>query len=110
MNREISMERDQEGYLLDPEAWNDDIARRLAAQEKLELTDATWSILRFMREYWHEHQVAPDVRHVLGFMTSEQGVDKRTAKDQLFQLFPYGYVQQACKVAGMIKPRVWSTG
>ena len=110
MSTEMHPELDQEGYLVDPDAWDDDIALRLAAQEKLELTDASWNILRFMREYWREHQIAPDVRHVVGFITEEQGVDKKTAKEQLFQLFPYGYVQQACKVAGMIKPRAWSTG
>ena len=43
-------------------------------------------------------------------LTSNQGLDKKVAKDRLFQLFPYGYVQQACKIAGMIKPRAWSTG
>jgi len=28
----------------------------------------------------------------------------------VFDLFPYGYVKQACKIAGMKKPRAWSTG
>jgi tRNA 2-thiouridine synthesizing protein E len=28
----------------------------------------------------------------------------------LFVLFPYGYVKQACKIAGMRRPRAWSTG
>jgi len=28
----------------------------------------------------------------------------------VFELFPYGYVKQACKIAGMKKPRAWSTG
>jgi len=28
----------------------------------------------------------------------------------MFELFPYGYVKQACKIAGMRKPRAWSTG
>jgi tRNA 2-thiouridine synthesizing protein E len=28
----------------------------------------------------------------------------------MFELFPYGYVKQACKIAGMKKPRAWSTG
>lgn len=110
MGTEIPLERDSEGYLIDPERWDDEIGRELAAQEKLVLTEAAWSILRFMREYWREHQVAPDVRHVLGFISSDQCVDKKVAKEQLFQLFPYGYVQQACKIAGMIKPRAWSTG
>ena len=110
MNTEFQIERDVQGYLIDPEAWDDDVARELAAEEKLELTDAYWTILRFMRDYWREHQVAPDVRHVVGFLTNNQGLDKKVAKAQLFQLFPYGYVQQACKIAGMIKPRAWSTG
>lgn len=104
------LERDNEGYLIDPETWDDQVARELAAEEKLELTDSYWGILNFMREYWRLNQVAPDVRHVVGFITEDQGVDKRAAKEQLFQLFPYGYVQQACKIAGMIKPRAWSTG
>ncbi|TAK67645.1 MAG: TusE/DsrC/DsvC family sulfur relay protein [Betaproteobacteria bacterium] len=77
---------------------------------RTELTDGYWPILHFMRDYWREHQVTPDVRHVIGFLASNQGMDKKVAKDQLFELFPYGYVQQACKIAGMIKPRAWSTG
>ncbi len=81
---------------------------RLSAE--LELTEAYWGILHFMRAYWREHQVTPDVRRVVGFLTEEQGLEKKVAKEQLFQLFPYGYVQQACKIAGMIKPRAWSAG
>ncbi len=110
MGMEIAAKRDLEGYLIDPESWDDEIARELAAEEKLVLTDAYWAVLHFMREYWREHQVTPDVRHVVGFLTNEQGLDKKVAKEHLFQLFPYGYVQQACKIAGMIKPRAWSTG
>ena len=31
-------------------------------------------------------------------------------RNDLFMLFPYGYVKQACKIAGMRRPRAWSTG
>jgi tRNA 2-thiouridine synthesizing protein E len=31
-------------------------------------------------------------------------------RNDLFVLFPYGYVKQACKIAGMRRPRAWSTG
>ena len=34
----------------------------------------------------------------------------QAGRERLFQLFPYGYVKQACKIAGMRKPRAWSTG
>lgn len=35
---------------------------------------------------------------------------KKQAKKLIFELFPYGYVKQACKIAGMMRPRAWSTG
>lgn len=102
--------RDNEGYLLDPEEWNESVARELAGEEGIELDEAYLSVLKFMRHYWAEHQVAPDVRHVIDYLVKEQGFDKKMAKSHLFNLFPYGYVKQACKIAGMLKPRAWSTG
>ena len=30
---------------------------------------------------------------------------EKAARKFLYQLFPYGYGQQACKIAGMRKPR-----
>ncbi len=110
METTIEVERDVEGYLIDPEAWDDTIARELAAEEEIELTDEYWPILRFMRDYWREHQVAPDVRHVVSDLAEHSGSDKKVAKERLFELFPYGYVKQTCKIAGMIRPRGWSTG
>ena len=102
--------RDNEGYIVDPEDWNEDLARELAAEEGLTLDDAYWPVLCFMRSYWQEHKIAPDVRHVIKHLVEGQGYDKKTAKQALFKLFPYGYVKQACKIAGMQRPRVWSTG
>ncbi|MEW5788683.1 MAG: TusE/DsrC/DsvC family sulfur relay protein [Pseudomonadota bacterium] len=102
--------RDAEGYLLDPETWDRDIAAELAAEERLELDEALWPIIDFMRAYWLEHRVAPDVRHVVDFLVEDLGLDRKAAKARIFELFPYGYVKQACKVAGMMRPRAWSTG
>lgn len=102
--------RDNEGYLLDPHDWNENLAVDLAAEENLKLTDDYWVILRFMRDYWQEHKITPDVRHVIRFLVDEHHYDKKNAKQHLFKLFPYGYVKQSCKIAGMRRPRVWSTG
>jgi len=102
--------RDPEGYMVNPEDWNEALARELAEEEGLKLTADYWSVLHFMRDYWLEHKVAPDVRHVMKHLVTELGIEKKTAKQQLFSLFPYGYVKQACKIAGMQRPRVWSTG
>jgi tRNA 2-thiouridine synthesizing protein E len=110
MTTATTVQRDNEGYLVNPEDWNETIAGQLAAEEKLALTDDYWPVLKFMRTYWSEHRVTPDVRHVFTWLAGERGIDKKNAKEQLFKLFPYGYVKQACKIAGMQRPRAWSTG
>lgn len=102
--------RDNEGYIVNPAEWNEQLAHELAAEEALELNEEYWAILNFMRDYWNEHKVAPDVRHVVKHLSNKQGLDKAGAKHKIFELFPYGYVKQACKIAGMQRPRGWSTG
>ncbi|NOY66502.1 MAG: TusE/DsrC/DsvC family sulfur relay protein [Gammaproteobacteria bacterium] len=108
MNTQIS--RDDEGYLLNPDDWDKDIASELAKEEDIELDASHWTVLDFMRDYYAEHGVVPDVRHVVKHLASENECDKKEAKNIIFKLFPYGYVKQACKIAGMKHPRAWSTG
>ncbi|MGE5502896.1 MAG: TusE/DsrC/DsvC family sulfur relay protein [Actinomycetota bacterium] len=101
-----SFQTDADGYLVDPGEWTEEVARELAGREKLVLTDEHWQALRFMRAWLDEHQVAPDARHVMRHLAETVG----GGRNKLFELFPYGYVQQACKIAGMKRPRAWSTG
>ncbi len=100
-------ETDGEGYLVEPLDWTEEVAMALAHQENIQLTDAHWNAIRFMREYYVEHQVAADVRHVMKHLALTHGAESR---NMIFELFPYGYVKQACKIAGMKRPRAWSTG
>ncbi len=99
-------EVDMEGYLTDPADWTEQWARDLAAAEGLDLTPEHWSVIYFMRAFLDQHQVAPDARFVIRHLTEMSGA----SRNRLFELFPYGYVAQACKVAGMRRPRAWSTG
>lgn len=99
--------RDDEGYLLDPYDWNEQVARALAAEEGITLNAEHDDVLRFMRTYYEARQIAPDARFVLHHLAERWG---SKARKKLFELFPYGYVQQACKIAGMRRPRAWSTG
>ena len=104
------IDRDVEGYLVHPEDWSPDIADELAKEENIQLTGAYWPILNFVRAYWKENKIIPDIRHVANYMANSQGINKKQAKQTLFDLFPYGYVKQACKIAGMRRLRAWSTG
>jgi tRNA 2-thiouridine synthesizing protein E len=98
---------DEEGYLIEPSDWNEEIAREFADKENIQLSEDHWAAINFMRQYYAEHQVAPDVRHVMKHLSEVPGNDSR---NRIFELFPYGYVKQACKIAGMKRPRGWSTG
>lgn len=94
-----------EGYLLDPNDWSEELAEHLAREEGLDLSADHWSVIRFVRDWHDAHGVAPSMRDVSAFLK-----DRGLTRNDLFKLFPYGYVQQTCKIAGMLKPRSWSTG
>ncbi len=100
-------ETDAEGYLIEPQDWNQAVAEELARRENIQLTEDHWDVLAFMRTFHEEHQIAPDARYVIKHLNDRMG---KPSRNRLFELFPYGYVQQACKIAGMKRPRAWSTG
>jgi tRNA 2-thiouridine synthesizing protein E len=99
---------DDQGYVLDPDAWDKSIAEVIADLEGLTLTDDHWTVISFMRDYYEQHHIAADARFVIKHL-KELGFNG-SGREQLYKLFPYGYVQQACKVAGMRRPRAWSVG
>lgn len=105
-----SIEIDNEGYLIEPSEWDRDVAIELAKTENLEISDEHWVVFDLMRDFYNENGVAPDVRLVFKQLGVELDINKKEAKKKLFKLFPYGYVQQACKISGMKRPRGWSTG
>jgi TusE/DsrC/DsvC family sulfur relay protein len=100
---------DEEGYLVDPADWSDQVAQELARREKLRLEPLHWQVIAFMRGFLEQRQVAPDARYVIRHMAEALGLGAR-ARVRLFELFPNGYVRQACKIAGMRRPRAWSSG
>jgi tRNA 2-thiouridine synthesizing protein E len=100
---------DAEGYLTDPAQWSPALAEELARREGIVLGDEHWAVIRFMRAFYDEHQVAADARFAIRALGEHLGAG-RDARRRLFELFPYGYVKQACKIAGMRRPRAWSTG
>ena len=106
----VQVSRDSEGYLVDTDDWSRDFSEMVASEEGITLNDFYWTVIDFMRSFFAEHQYAPDVRHVTRHIAVVNECSKKEAKKVLFDSFPYGYVKQACKIAGMKKPRAWSTG
>ncbi len=55
-------ETDEEGYLTDINEWNEDVAKILAEQENINMSEQHWEVINFLREYYNEFQIAPAVR------------------------------------------------
>ena len=62
---------DGEGYLVDPEDWDEALAVQLAQAQGIELQDDHWLVIRFMREYYAEHQICADARHAMKQLDSD---------------------------------------
>lgn len=105
-----AVEVDGSNYLVDPDKWTQEFAELTARRQGITLVALHWDVIGFMREFQSEHGVAADARFVIRYLGESQGLTKSDAKKRLFELFPYGYVRQACKIAGMKQPRAWSTG
>ncbi|MEE9302642.1 MAG: TusE/DsrC/DsvC family sulfur relay protein [Thiotrichaceae bacterium] len=98
-----SVEVDEEGYLEDLSSWTEEIATAMALAEDVDLSDEHWDIIKFLREYYEEYQIAPAVRVLTKAVGKRLGKDKGNSK-YLYSLFPYGPGKQACKYAGLPKP------
>jgi len=94
---------DNEGYLLNPDEWNEDIALAIAAREGIDMTEAHWEIVHFVRAYFDSYQSVPENRTLLKTLRERHGREVATRR-YIHELFPYGFGQQACKIAGMRKP------
>lgn len=102
--------RDGSGYLVDPDNWSLKVAEKFAEEEEIILGEEHWQVLNFMRDYLEEHNISADARFVFKYLAGIHNENKKEGRDRFFNLFPYGYTKQACKIAGMRQPRAWSTG
>lgn len=99
------VEIDSEGYLLKLEDWSEDFARALAEREGLELTAAHWELIRFLRAYWAEHGVQPQVRVMIRHFTERWGAE-RGSNHHLHEMFPRGGPQkQGNRLAGLLRTK-----
>lgn len=90
-------EVDEDGFLTDPNIWEDRVALDFCAAEGVaELTEEHWKVIRYIRGYYVEFGTAPMVRK----LCKETGL----SLSRIYELFPSGPAKGACKLAGLPKP------
>ena len=90
------VEFDEDGYMVDPNAWMPEIAQAIAAQLGLELTDRHWIVINFARQEFEANGEPPTLRRI----TKSTDVDTK----ELYALFPGGPAKIAAKISGLGKP------
>ena len=98
-----SIATNEQGFLLDMDRWNKQVAEQLAGLEGIDLTDAHWEILHFIRKFYHEYQYLPNARVFSKAIKNTLGVEKANSR-YLLKLFPEGPLKYACKISGLPKP------
>jgi tRNA 2-thiouridine synthesizing protein E len=96
---------DSEGYLINLDDWSEEFVRILAREENLTLTDEHWQVVRFIRDYYQQHRVQPQVRVMIRHFTEQWGAQKGS-NHYLHEIFPKGGPQkQGNRLAGIRRTR-----
>ncbi len=89
---------DDEGFMTDLSQWSDEIADVLAKQIAIDtLTDAHWSVIRFLREDFEQEGQTATIRRV----STLAGVPTK----QLYTLFPKKPAKKMAYISGLPKPK-----
>ncbi|MEW6397932.1 MAG: TusE/DsrC/DsvC family sulfur relay protein [Bacillota bacterium] len=95
--KDKKIEVDEDGFIQDPDLWNQDLAGFLAQVEGIEnMTEDHWKVVNFLRDYYLEFGIAPMIRK----LCKETGFTLK----YIYELFPSGPAKGACKIAGLPKP------
>ena len=87
----------EEGFLTKYDEWDEEIAKVLAAQIEVEMTEAHWNIIKFLRADFKTQGETATARRV-------QSVGGVPVKEQ-FVLFPKKPAKKMAYIAGLPKPK-----
>lgn len=94
---EVKIEVDEDGFIVDPNLWNETVAAALATTEGITtLNENHWKVMNYLRNYYLEYGVAPMIRK----LCKETGFPLK----EIYEMFPSGPAKGACKLAGLPKP------
>jgi tRNA 2-thiouridine synthesizing protein E len=91
------IEIDEDGFIQEPERWNQSVAEDLAkTEDAYPMGDEHWKVVNYLRDYYLKYEIAPPIR----MLCKQTGFDLK----HIYKLFPNGPAKGACKVAGLPKP------
>lgn len=93
------VDTDGNGNLTDPNTWNKDVAKALAAKDGIELTQEHWDVLNYLRSEYFDNNEQPMERAINKGMSKIW--DRKVTSKDLYVLFPLAPSKQGNKIAGL---------
>ncbi len=87
-----------------PAQWTPDDAIVVARQEKLELAEDHWEMVRALQEFFARHDNAPAINKRELHDALEEKFHIKGGLRYLYEIFPGGPVAQGCRLAGLKIP------
>jgi tRNA 2-thiouridine synthesizing protein E len=85
-----------EGFMTEYDEWNEELAKQLAVNIGIDLSDQHWKAIRFLREDFEEQGETATLRRV----STVGGIPTK----ELFGLFPKKPAKKMAYIAGLPKP------
>jgi len=95
---------DGNGFLRDWQSWTPEVARALADQEGVALTEAHWDIIYLLRDYYQTYDASPANRALVKFVKKHRG-DNQGNSIYLLSLFHTSPARVGSRIAGLPKPK-----
>lgn len=96
--------RNNEGFLEDASTWNESVAQEIAAEDTIELQQKHWEIIKFLRNFYEEHEMSPPSNRLFVKAVREALGEDKGNSIYLMQLFPGTPAKTACRIAGLPRP------
>ncbi|WP_455219790.1 TusE/DsrC/DsvC family sulfur relay protein, partial [Kaarinaea lacus] len=94
-----TVETDKNGYLVNVDDWSEDIAKVIAEQEGVELTEKHWDLINYLRdEFINNGGNQPNTRNIVKAMSAKW--NEKIGQKDVYELFPKDPSKQGGRIAG----------
>ena len=95
----MSVEKTENGYLVDANDWTKEIAAEIFAEEGIEPTEEHWDVIDYMRVQVLDEGAEPNERGIMKAMGKKWG--KKLTSKYMYELFPMMPSKQGLKIGGL---------
>jgi len=96
--------RNSEGFLENAAAWDTSVARAIAAESAIDLTDNHWEIIHLLRSFYIDYEMSPASNRLFVKTVRQSLGEEKGNSIYLMQLFPGTPAKTACRIAGLPRP------